>query len=73
MADNEAQRANGTVVEALPNDMYRVELDSGGLVKAHVPGTVKVHLVRIVPGDRVAVEVSAYDGSRGRVVARFDE
>ncbi len=61
----------GTVVEALPNAMFRVELANGHKVLAHVSGKMRMNFIRILPGDRVTVELSPYDLSRGRIVYRF--
>lgn len=61
----------GTVTEALPNAMFRVELDNGHLVLAHISGKMRMHYIRILPGDRVRIELSPYDFSRGRIVYRF--
>jgi translation initiation factor IF-1 len=60
----------GTVEEALPNAMFRVKLDTGHEVLAHVSGKMRVHFIRILPGDRVKVELSPYDLSRGRIIYR---
>ena len=57
----------GTVREALPNDLYTVELDNGQEIVSHVSGAVKPYMVRLLPGDRVTVELSPYDLSRGRI------
>ena len=61
----------GTVVEPLPNAMFRVELENGHKVLAHISGKMRMHYIRILPGDRVKVELSPYDLTRGRVVFRF--
>ncbi|HHW39826.1 MAG TPA: translation initiation factor IF-1 [Syntrophomonadaceae bacterium] len=61
----------GTVVEALPNAMFRVELANGHKVLAHVSGKIRMNFIRILPGDRVTVELSPYDLARGRIVYRF--
>ena len=61
----------GRVVEALPNAMFRVELDNGHKVLAHVCGKMRIHFIRILLGDRVRVEVNAYDPHRGRIVYRY--
>lgn len=61
----------GTVIEPLPNAMFRVELDNGHKVLAHISGKMRMHFIRILPGDRVTVELSPYDLSRGRIVYRF--
>ncbi len=63
-------QVEGTVVEALPNAMFRVELDTGHKVLAHVSGKMRMHYIRILPGDRVVVELSPYDLTRGRIVYR---
>ena len=60
----------GTVVEPLPNAMFRVELENGHKVLAHISGKMRMHYIRILPGDRVTVELSAYDLSRGRITYR---
>ncbi len=61
----------GTVVEALPNAMFRVELNNGHLVLAHISGKMRQHYIRILPEDRVVVELSPYDLTRGRIVYRY--
>lgn len=61
----------GEVVEALPNTMFRVELDGGGNVLAHISGKMRVRYIRVLPGDRVRVEISKYDPTRGRVTYRL--
>jgi translation initiation factor IF-1 len=61
----------GRVVEALPNAMFRVELQNGHLVLAHISGKMRQHYIRILPEDRVVVELSPYDLSRGRIVYRY--
>ena len=61
----------GTVVEALPNAMFRVELNNGHLVLAHISGKMRQHYLRILPEDRVVVELSPYDLTRGRIVYRY--
>ncbi len=62
--------AEGTVKECLPNAMFRVELDNGHKVLAHISGKMRMHYIKIVPGDRVTVEISPYDLSRGRITYR---
>ena len=59
------------MVEALPNAMYRVELENKHIVLAHVSGKMRMHFIRILPGDRVALELSPYDLSRGRITYRY--
>lgn len=71
MAKEEAIRVEGTVKEALPNAQFRVELDNGMLVLTHVSGKIRMRFFRIVPGDRVRVELSPYDLTRGRIVYRL--
>jgi len=61
----------GTVVEPLPNAMFRVELKNGHKVLAHVSGKMRMHFIRILPGDRVKLELSPYDLTRGRITYRF--
>jgi translation initiation factor IF-1 len=61
----------GTVVEALPNAMFRVELSNGHKVLAHISGKMRQHYIRILPEDRVVVELSPYDLTRGRIVYRY--
>ena len=71
MAKKGVIRLEGTVKEVLPNAMFRVELDNGLLVLAHVSGKMRMHFIRILPGDRVTVELSPYDLTRGRIVYRY--
>ncbi len=71
MAKEEAIEVEAVVVEPLPNAMFRVELENGHLVLAHVSGKMRKHFIRILPGDRVRVELSPYDLSRGRIVYRL--
>ena len=67
----EGIQVEGTVTETLPNAMFRVELDNGHQVLAHISGKMRMHYIRILPGDRVLVELSPYDLTRGRVVYRY--
>ncbi len=60
----------GEVIEALPNAMFKVRLDTGHEVLAHVSGKMRIHFIRILPGDRVKVELSPYDLTRGRIIYR---
>jgi translation initiation factor IF-1 len=60
----------GTVVEPLPNAMFRVELENGHKVLAHISGKMRMHFIKILPGDKVTLELSPYDLSRGRIVYR---
>jgi translation initiation factor IF-1 len=68
---DDAIEMEGTVVEALPNAMFRVELDNGHTMLAHISGKMRMHYIRILPGDRVVVELSPYDLNRGRITYRF--
>ncbi len=70
MTKEEAIEVMATVVEPLPNAMFRVALDNGHRVLAHVSGKMRMHFIRILPGDRVTVEMSPYDLSKGRIVYR---
>ena len=63
-------QVEGTIHEALPNTMFRVELDNGHLILGHISGKMRKHYIRILPGDRVTVELSPYDLTRGRIVYR---
>lgn len=67
----EGIQVEGKVLETLPNAMFKVELDNGHRVLAHISGKMRMHYIRILPGDRVLVELSPYDLSRGRVVYRY--
>ena len=71
MSKKEAIEVEGTVVEALPNATFRVELANGHKVLAHISGKIRLHYIRILPGDRVLVELSPYDLTRGRITYRF--
>jgi translation initiation factor IF-1 len=70
MAKEEAIEVEGRVREALANTQFRVELDLGGMVIAHIAGKMRKHYIRIIPGDRVTVELSPYDLTRGRITFR---
>ena len=61
----------GTVAETLPNAMFRVELDNGHKILAHISGKMRMYFIRILPGDKVTVELSPYDLTRGRITYRF--
>lgn len=67
---DEAIEVEGTVLEPLPNAMFRVELENGHKVLAHISGKMRMHYIRILPGDRVTVELSPYDLTRGRITYR---
>ncbi len=71
MAKEEAIQVEGKVIEALPNAMFRVELENGHKVLAHVAGKMRMHFIRILPGDKVTVELSPYDLTRGRITFRI--
>ncbi|HOJ51716.1 MAG TPA: translation initiation factor IF-1 [Syntrophales bacterium] len=70
MQKEEPIEVEGKVIEPLPNAMFRVELDNGHRVLAHISGKMRMHYIRILPGDRVTVELSPYDLTRGRIVYR---
>lgn len=70
MAKEELIQVEGKVLETLPNAMFRVELENGHKVLAHVSGKMRMHFIRILPGDKVTVELSPYDLSRGRITFR---
>ncbi|HYZ06478.1 MAG: translation initiation factor IF-1 [Actinomycetota bacterium] len=71
MAKEDVIEVEGTVTEALPNTQFRVELDNRHNVLAHISGKMRMNYIRILPGDRVKVELSPYDLSRGRITYRF--
>lgn len=71
MGKQDVIEVEGTVVEPLPNAMFRVELANGHRVLAHISGKMRMNFIKILPGDRVTVELSAYDLTRGRIVYRF--
>ncbi|PIU32745.1 MAG: translation initiation factor IF-1 [Syntrophobacteraceae bacterium CG07_land_8_20_14_0_80_61_8] len=70
MAKEDAIEVEGIVVEPLPNTMFRVELPNGHRILAHISGKMRMHFIRILPGDKVTVELSPYDLTRGRIVYR---
>ena len=70
MPKKDAIRLQATVSEALPNAMFKVELENGHKILAHVSGKMRMHFIRILPGDTVTVEMSPYDLNRGRIVLR---
>lgn len=70
MPKEEAIEVEGIVIEPLPNAMFRVELENGHKVLAHISGKMRMHYIKILPGDRVTVELSPYDLKRGRIVYR---
>jgi translation initiation factor IF-1 len=71
MAKEEGISVEGTVIESLPNAMFRVELENKHVVLAHVSGKMRMHFIRILPGDNVTVELSPYDLTRGRITYRY--
>jgi translation initiation factor IF-1 len=71
VAKKEAIEVEGTVVEALPNAMFRVELANGHQVLAHISGKIRMHYIRVLPGDKVLIELSPYDLGRGRITYRL--
>lgn len=71
LAKEDVIEVEGTVIEPLPNAMFRVELENGHKVLAHVSGKIRMHYIRILPGDRVTVELSPYDLTRGRITYRY--
>jgi translation initiation factor IF-1 len=70
MAKEEAIEVEGVVIETLPNAMFRVELKNGHRVLAHISGKMRMHFIKILPGDKVLVELSPYDLNRGRIIYR---
>ena len=70
MPKEEAIQVEGTIVEPLPNAMFRVELENGHKVLAHISGKMRMHFIKILPGDKVTIELSPYDLSRGRITFR---
>lgn len=69
----EVIEVEGTVLETLPNAMFRVELENGHVILAHISGKMRMHYIKILPGDRVAIEMTPYDLTKGRVVYRHKE
>jgi translation initiation factor IF-1 len=72
MAKEQGIQVEGTVVEPLPNASFRVELENGHRVLAHISGKMRMNFIKILPGDKVTVELSPYDLSRGRIVYRYN-
>jgi translation initiation factor IF-1 len=73
MKKNDIIKIDGVVKEALPNAMFRVEIEGGYEVLAHVSGKMRMYYIRLLPGDKVALELSPYDLTRGRIVLRYKE
>ncbi len=71
MPKEQSIQVDGTVIEPLPNAMFRVELENGHRILAHVSGKMRMHFIRILTGDKVTVEISPYDLCRGRIIYRF--
>ena len=71
MAKEDVIEVEGKVVDTLPNAMFKVELENGATILAHVSGKMRMHYIRILPGDRVTVELSPYDLTKGRITYRF--
>ena len=71
MGKKDAIEVEGIVMESLPNAMFRVELPNGHKVLAHISGKIRLHYIKILPGDRVLIELSPYDLSRGRITYRL--
>ena len=71
MSKEDVIEVEGTVVEALPNAMFQVELENGHIVLAHVSGKMRMNFIRILPGDKVTMELAPYDLNRGRITYRF--
>jgi translation initiation factor IF-1 len=71
MAKEDNIEVQGTIVETLPNAMFKVELENGQIILAYVSGKMRMHFIKILPGDKVTVELSPYDLTRGRITYRF--
>ncbi|MGH7167658.1 MAG: translation initiation factor IF-1 [Nitrospirae bacterium] len=71
MSKEDVIEVQGTVAETLPNAMFRVQLENGHKILAHISGKMRMHFIRILPGDKVTVELSPYDLTRGRITYRF--
>ena len=70
MAKQASIEQDGTIIESLGNAMFRVELENGHVITAHISGKMRMHYIKILPGDRVTVELSPYDLNRGRIIYR---
>ena len=70
MSKEDVLEVEGTVLEALPNAMFQVELENGHKILAHISGKLRMHFIRILPGDKVTVEISPYDLTKGRITWR---
>ncbi|HEX8948677.1 MAG TPA: translation initiation factor IF-1 [Dissulfurispiraceae bacterium] len=71
MAKEENIEVQGTIIETLPNAMFRVQLENGQIILAYVSGKMRMHFIKILPGDKVLCELSPYDLTRGRITYRF--
>jgi translation initiation factor IF-1 len=71
LAKDDVIEVEGKVIDTLPNAMFKVELENGATILAHVSGKIRMHYIRILPGDRVTVELSPYDLTKGRITYRF--
>ena len=71
MAKQEAIEQEGKIVEALSNAMFRVELENGHIVTAHISGKMRLHYIKLLPGDKVKLEMSPYDLTKGRITFRY--
>lgn len=71
MSKQDVIEVEGTIIEALPNAMFQVKLENGHVVMAHISGKIRMNFIRILPGDRVLVELTPYDLKRGRITYRF--
>lgn len=71
MAKESSIKVEGRVIEPLPNAMFKVELDNGHVVLAHISGKMRMHFIKILPGDKVTLELSPYDLNRGRITYRY--
>ncbi len=71
MSKEDSIEVQGTVLETLPNAMFRVEMENGHKILAHISGKMRMHFIKILPGDKVTVELSPYDLTRGRITYRF--
>ncbi|MEN3040219.1 MAG: translation initiation factor IF-1 [Bacteroidia bacterium] len=71
MSKDDFIRLDGTIEESLPNAMFRVRLENGHLILAHISGKMRKHFIRIFPGDKVTVEISPYDLTKGRIIYRY--
>ena len=71
MAKQKAIKVDGKIIEALSNAMFRVQLENGHIITAHISGKMRMHYIRLLPGDKVAVELSPYDLTKGRITYRY--